>query len=278
MRIGDERPFTTRSRWAARPRSPISLATVTTLLEQCRPPKHPGRGLFGIVLRSLLLVSFIVLTTLAGSAQAETRYVTDTLAITLRTGESNSYRVLKTLPSGTKLELISNNDENGYSLVETPSGEKGYVLTRYLMTEKPAKVLLNELRKEVERLRTALHTEPRKLVQELRRKYQSLQLNYDSLQFENSQISQNVAAIKDNAANVVKLMNERDSAQQRANSLSTQLDKLKVRNGELEHHSDKKWFMVGAAVLLAGVLVGLILPRIGGQRRGRWSNSNHLPL
>ena len=43
---------------------------------------------------------------------------------------------------------------------------------------------------------------------------------------------------------------------------------------ELENHSDKKWFMAGAGVLILGIVVGIILPRVSGRRRGRWSGAS----
>ncbi len=54
----------------------------------------------------------------AGLAQAaETRYVTDQLEATLRTGESVTHRITKMLPSGTTVEVLSTNPKTGYSRI-----------------------------------------------------------------------------------------------------------------------------------------------------------------
>lgn len=206
-------------------------------------------------------------------ARAQERYVTDELNITVRSGQNSSYRVLQSVPSGTPLEVLSENADSGYAKVRTPDGTEGYALLRYLSSEKPAQIKLAEARTEIEKLRAAAQTDPRKELEKLRGDYQSLKLQYDTLEFENVQLSNRMEAVKGNASNVVSLMNERDEALQRANRLATELDELRVRNLELENHSDKKWFMAGAGVMILGIVVGIILPRVSVRRRGRWGNS-----
>lgn len=220
-----------------------------------------------------ILLPALLLAAISSPAAADTRYVTDQLTITLRTGQDSSYRVLKTLPTGTKLEVLSDNKDTGYSKVRTPDGTEGFSLTRYLSDDPPARLEVAELQKKLEQLQAA-PGEAQKQLKDLQAKYQSLKLKYDTLEFENVQLSQRMDAVKDNAANVVGLMNERDEALQRANKVASELEKLKVRNTELENHSDKKWFMAGAGVLILGILVGIILPRVGGRRRARFGGSS----
>lgn len=219
-----------------------------------------------------ILLSLVLLTAISGPASADTRYVTDQLTITLRTGQDSSYRVLKTLPTGTELEVLSDNKDSGYSKIRTPDGTEGYALTRYLSDNPPAKAKVAELQNKLEQLQAA-PDQAQKQLSDLQAKYQSLKLKYDTLEFENVQLSQRMDAVKGNAANVVGLMDERDEALQRANKLASELEKLKVSNTELENHSDKKWFMAGAGVLILGILVGIILPRVGVRRRGRFGGS-----
>ena len=207
-------------------------------------------------------------------AQADTRYVTDQLTITVRTGENSSYRVLKALPTGTKVEVLSDNKDTGYSKIKTPDGTEGYSLTRYLINEPPAQVRLAEMKKKLDQLQAKPPDDAQKQLADLQGQYQSLKLKYDSLEFENVQLSQRMDAVKENASNVVGLMDQRDEALQRANKLASELDKLKVRNTELENHSDKKWFMAGAGVLILGILVGIILPKVGVRKRGKWGSGD----
>lgn len=227
---------------------------------------------------SFLFAAVIVLVTLTGVAQAESRYVTDELTITVRSGEDAGYRVLETLPSGTQVEVLSENADSGYSRVRTPEGTEGYALTRYLISEKPTQIQLTEARAELEELRAQSDNDTQQELDELKSEYQALKLQYDSLEFENVQLSQQLDTVRENASNVVSLIDERDEALQRVNKLTTELDELRVRNRELENNSDKKWFMAGAGVLILGVIVGIILPKVGGRRRSRWGGSSDFSM
>jgi len=220
--------------------------------------------------QSVILKSLLVLLALTGAAQAETRYVSDELTITLRSGQGSDYRVLKSLPSGTKLEVLSQNENTGYSRVLAPDGTEGFSLTRYLMSGTPAQVRVERLEEELAELKAKPKEDVQEKLDKLRSEYQSLKLEYDSLEFENVQLTQRMEAVKKNAANVVDLIDERDKAIQRANRLSTELEELRVEKMELENHSDKKWFMAGAGVLILGLVIGVILPRVGGRRRSGW--------
>ncbi|MGD8711810.1 MAG: hypothetical protein PVG50_03130, partial [Thiohalophilus sp.] len=65
---------------------------------------------------------FLILALLATAAPianaAQYQYVSDQLIITLRNGKGNTYQILKTLPTGTRLEVLETTDE-GYTRVRT---------------------------------------------------------------------------------------------------------------------------------------------------------------
>ena len=89
-------------------------------------------------MKSIPIVLALVLG-LVSTAMAETRYVSDRLEIQMRTGKGTQFRILRMLPSGTALEILEVDQENGYSRVRTPSGVEGWVLSRYLMARPAAR-------------------------------------------------------------------------------------------------------------------------------------------
>lgn len=222
-----------------------------------------------LTLRFLILLG---LCTLGLNAHSATRYVTDELTITLRSGENNTYRVIKSLPTGTSLEILSENPQSGYSKVKTSDGIEGYVLTRFLVDTVPAKQQLSTVREELEQLRA----QPNKIEEqlaELQKKFNALNAKQSSLVIENSELKQRMNLIRKNASNVVSLMDERDKVKEQVNELTTEIDTLRLKNLELQNHSDKKWFMIGAGILAAGLILGLIIPKLGGgRRRTNWSS------
>ena len=60
-----------------------------------------------------------------------TRYVSDELEITMRSGQGVKFGIRKMLTSGAKLEVLET-DPAGYSKVRTEQGVDGWVLSRYL--------------------------------------------------------------------------------------------------------------------------------------------------
>lgn len=95
---------------------------------------------------------FTALVSLCGAVAAETRYVSDDLEVTLRTGQSTSHQIVRMVKSGTAVEALETDANTGYSKVRTPSGSEGWVLSRYLMTAPSARQQLSELQRRLAEL------------------------------------------------------------------------------------------------------------------------------
>ncbi len=95
-----------------------------------------------------------LLLALQPTAQAQTAYVTDNLRLGLHNAADTSDRAFRTLESGQALEILERN--RNYARVRLPDGTEGYVKVAYLVDEKPAKLIVNEARAEVESVRDEL--------------------------------------------------------------------------------------------------------------------------
>jgi SH3 domain protein len=100
----------------------------------------PGRMLFAIVLVGA-----------AAHATAETAYVTDMLRLGIHRASDTSDRPFDSLVSGTELEVLERT--TSYARVRTPAGQEGWVKSMFLVTEKPAKLIVAELESELAALR-----------------------------------------------------------------------------------------------------------------------------
>lgn len=87
-------------------------------------------------------------------AAAETGYVIDRVEVGLYQSASFDSPILKLLPTGTQLEILSRQDE--LIQVREPGGLTGWIDQRYLMGAKPTRQLLNEAELELARLRNEL--------------------------------------------------------------------------------------------------------------------------
>jgi len=212
------------------------------------------------------LVFFVGLVLALANADAATRYVTDQFKVNLRSGETSSHRILRGLESGTPVEVLANNAETGYSKVRTGDGLEGYVLTYQLMNEPSAR---ERLAAAEARLRE-LQEEPDKLASRLG----ALQQSYAKLEAENSkltkirgQLQEELDGIRRTAANAVQIANERSELRKNVINLTRQVEDLKQENRDLNNQTAQNWFLIGAGVVILGIILGLILPHLRFQRR-----------
>jgi len=211
----------------------------------------------------LFLASFIAT---AAPVLADTRYVTDDLEVTLRQGESTGHRIVSMLKSGTAVEVVSTNKATGYSKVRAPNGKEGFVLSRLLMDEPIPRDQLAALK---ERL-AAMETEPARLSAELdsvREQYNALETEHAHALESKAMLEQELAGIRQTAANAINIANERTDLRKQVAELSRHLADLEQENRELTNDQAQDWFLVGGGVLAGGLLLGLILPNLRIRRR-----------
>ena len=104
-------------------------------------------------------ILFFILLLGSSSAIAETGYITDQLKITLRSGESTTHKVIRMLPSGTAVTVLSRNNATNYAKIRLSDGTTGYDLNSMLLTERPARDRLTESEQKL----VVLRQEPGKL-------------------------------------------------------------------------------------------------------------------
>jgi SH3 domain protein len=215
-----------------------------------------------IVLASLFLA-------LAGNVLAETRYVSDKLEITMRSGKGNSYSITRMLGSGTQVEVLEIDKSKGYSRVRTRSGKEGWVLSRYLMRSQAARDRLATAEKKLAELELG----NRKLetaMMALSDEKNMLNKKLGSLEGDSRKVSQELTEIKRTASSALAIDSENKELKGRVVSLERELQTVQQENEGLKDRTARDWFMVGAAVVLLGIIVGLIIPRIRWRKKSNW--------
>ncbi len=92
--------------------------------------------------RPCALATFLWLVLLTTPASAETVYVADRFEIGVHDNTNLDSAIVAVIPSGTPLTVIDRNGE--FVKVSTPDGVRGWVDTRYVVSEKPSVTLLEE--------------------------------------------------------------------------------------------------------------------------------------
>jgi SH3 domain protein len=209
----------------------------------------------------LLLLGLLI----ANATPAATLYVTDSFKITMRSGESTSHKIVRMLPSGTPVTLLSTNPDNGYSKV-IAMDEQGYVLTRQLMNDPSARDQLAAAKERLQVLQEAPEKLQSKLIS-LQSEHGALQTAHAELQQIKEQIEQDLESIRRTSADAVRISNERNELRKTVASLTREREELKQENRDLSNQTAQHWFMIGAGVIVVGIILGLILPHLRFQRR-----------
>ncbi|MGR9106421.1 MAG: TIGR04211 family SH3 domain-containing protein [Gammaproteobacteria bacterium] len=203
-----------------------------------------------------------------GAHAAKTVYVTDKLEILLRSGQGTQYKILESLESGTPLTVLKNDSGDGWTYVKTEEKKTGWVLTRFLTDAPIARIALDTATKELENLRQ----ENQKIKDELgalKTGHDTTATEINTLTEEKNKLIQEVTSIRQASSEAIQIMEERDQLQERVINLERDLQKLKRENQTLKDSTAQDWFLMGAGVLLGGILLGLILPKLSWRRKSR---------
>jgi SH3 domain protein len=217
------------------------------------------------------LAGFCLLFTAMATATAETRYVSDDLGITLRTGQSTQHQILRMVTSGTPVEVLETNEDSGYSRVRTSQGVEGWVVSRYLMDHPGAQEQLANARKKLTRLEEENKNLKAKL-NEVSGDKNSLTKDKSKLSAENDKLQAEVDHIRKTAASALAIESDNKRLANERVSLQTELQAAQQENITLKDRRDREWFVRGAGVVIIGILIGLILPKIRFRSRSSWNS------
>lgn len=205
------------------------------------------------------------------TAHAETRYVTDELEIDLRSGTSIQHRILRMIPSGTTLEVLEQDEPTGYTKVRAPNGAEGWILTRYLTGTPPARVRLAESEKKLAELELQSRERMAKLSQSDQEFLKTTE-ELARLKDENLMLNKQLADIQRTASSALAIDAENKEFKNRMLQMEREQETLRQENVALHDRTARDWFMIGAGVMIVGIILGLILPRIRVRKRSSWDS------
>ena len=181
-----------------------------------------------------ILLILLVLFTTSGMI-AETRYVSDTLTIFLRSGPTHQYRIVGNLESGEAVEVIADDTTNNATQVRLSTGREVWVDTEQLITNKPSKLLLKEATAKLKQL-------------------------------ENSS-NQQLSDMQQKLVEAKKLASLSQELQKQVTQLNYDKELLEQKNNILNDRSRYDLLTAGGVVALVGLFVGLLLPKLLSRRR-----------
>lgn len=213
--------------------------------------------------RYMLLTMAVLL--VVSAAHAQPAYVTDVFEITLRSGPTNSNRILKMLPSSTPVEVLRSDKD--WSLVRA-EGLEGWVLARYLTKTAPAALQVERFAKENETLRAKM-AEMTEKTSATTGENQALLDRLDRAETELASLQQQYAELERGSKAYVDLKKAHEELIVRQAETAKLAEALEMKIKNLSGDTQFRWFLTGAGVVGASLLLGLVLGRLQRKKTGR---------
>ena len=210
---------------------------------------------------------FIFVTVMASTTvSAETAYVSDELEITLRTGPGLKNKITSMLQSGEDLEVLQSNP-NGYTEVRTANGKTGWVLQRFLMAEPSARSRLDEIQLREQKL-----VEQQQEILSLRAAAVDSDLLSKSMQESNAGLKAELESVKKIAADTLIINDKNTDLADALEQAESKQTSLQVENERLSNNTEQAWFIRGAGVILLGMFLGLLIPKLRFRKKRKWGD------
>ena len=190
----------------------------------------------------LLFALLIPLWVPVGSAHADRRYVSDSLIVTLREAPTKGSMAIRKLRTDTPVEVF---EESGrYLRVRTEEGEEGWVGKQYMSSEVPKPIIIEGLRKEIDRLKARIkefEEGGNPMLDKLKAVEQS-----------------HLAKVKELEESAAEIVGERSRLRKANDQLHRDVEHLQKEIADLKGTGKLRWFLAGAAVFCLGLIAGQV--------------------
>ena len=203
----------------------------------------------------------------------DTRYVSDRVLVPVRSGAGSDFRILNSgLPSGTALMVFGESEDGKWAEVETRAGTRGWMPSQFLQAEPPASLLMNELKLEVEQLRS----ERDRVVSQLNQRSSAADEADDTILTLRSELeatTNELTEVKRVSAAALDLDALNQQLVAEVESERSDADLLRLENVRLRERIANNQILDGALAVLLGVILAVVTPRLwpSKKRQDGWS-------
>lgn len=230
---------------------------------------HQIRTIRQIYLFTLILVGMAV----SVPVYAKTSYVSDELKVPMRSGATNGHRIIKFIKSGTALTVLGASDDNKFIEVEIAGGKTGWVEAANVMDMPSGRDRLVSANKKLSKSREQVK-ELKGTVAELKSEVRALKKEKGGLESERTNLSNSLEDLKITAANPLTLSKKNKQLKKDLSKVEARASMLEKDNQQLRSNVMQEWFMIGGAVAIGSLILGIILTRINWRRkRDNWGDS-----
>ncbi len=208
----------------------------------------------------------------AFSAVGDVNYITDMLNVPVRSGPSNSHRIVhRGLSSGTRLTILAIDEEAGFSQIRTDNGTEGWVRSQYLIQNTIARDRLAATEKRLRKLQADLDKE--------RKTRSDVQSETNTANEKNRALTSQVKTLTQELDEVKRISAEAINQHARIVELTKQNERLHNEVTDLsetvrrqDENIQREWMLIGGSLVLLGLIAGVIL-----KSRPRQQASSYAP-
>lgn len=215
------------------------------------------------------LVAVCLVTVLSASVWAQDiQYVSDELTIAVRRGATPQHRILRFISSGTPVEVLEVAEGEGFTRIRTPEGTEGWVETGKLSDRPGAAARLEVAQGQIAALRNETATQ-RERLDELESALEAREREVADLEAQVRSLTGELEEARELAAEPLRLAEDNSRLAGELDRARQRVTVLEKENAKLGSRSLKEWFLLGAAVSLGSLFLGVFMTRIRW-RRERW--------
>jgi len=209
-----------------------------------------------VKIKQLILASLLTLISLSSVAK-ETRYISDDVSIFMHSGPGTQYRIIGTIKAGEAVTYLQTNADANFAQITTSKNKTAWINVTSLSRQVSLKVRTPKLQAELAKTKEALAKISNKNSAAMA---ELTNANRDEL------VSKE-ADIATQANNIASLTAENTALTAEAVRLRDENEQLSTRLDTKEEDEQHRFIILGALILAAGLIAGLIIPSIRFRRK-----------
>ncbi len=176
---------------------------------------------------------------LVAPASAQGQYISDNLIVYLHSGPSTQFRIMGSLNAGSPVTVKQHDNQTEFTQIQDTRGRVGWVESKFVSQDPPALTLLPQLQEELAQTKQALA---------------------ETEQSQNQVLLDKDHTIEQQANEIKQLLEQQSLLTQDIEGLQLKNETLQTRLDNQSETVQMQWLMRGAAVLGAGIFLGLVIP------------------
>jgi SH3 domain protein len=210
-----------------------------------------------------IVFSLLLLFILSTNGYGETKYVTDSFPVMVRTGPNLTHKIIAMPKSGAAIEIVEVPDEQRveeWVKVRIGGEKEGWMLSQFLVPGPPKHQIIARLEKE----NAFLKNRTKKLSEENaqnKKERRELEKALSTKTKTGANLREEYESLKRESKDFLALKASHQEASRGLEVKTKQVEELEKELEGLQRSQTLRWFIAGASIILVGFIIGYISRR-----------------